>query len=483
MSLSTYRYTLTKGVQKVKTRTALVLTATALAVGGGGGLSLAIFGTTHADTLSNINFESPAYTTGNINGQQGWSKTGPYDAEVVNNTAYGFSGLGSQSLRISNAVTSGAFGDQTFSPALSQPAGEANAFDKDGNPVAAPQPHFEAQFDVASTTKADQGMATSVSPDNGSGARMSYVRLEDQADGIHVFFDDATDPSHVVNADQFNEYDIATLSYGSVHTVKFAMDFKNGPDNDVVKVYLDGHLAKVGTSWEDYYLYDTESNPTSNTNSRAVTSLLFREGGAVNAVPANAGKGYLFDNVSLMSGPTPVTTNVPTSKDQCMNNGWKSFGTTFKNQGDCVSFVASKGKNQPTNPPAPQVLGRTATGNLTLSPAQTLNFNVSDTGPSLGDVGTVSYANNDPNALGLHYTVPTTCVNVFGNTAYFAYQIPANAPVAANVWVIWKVVDNGTSDSAGFTVAADQASANAACESGTAPVNNYAILTGDVVVL
>jgi hypothetical protein len=37
---------------------------------------------------------------------------------------------------------------------------------------------------------------------------------------------------------------------------------------------------------------------------------------------------------------------LPTSKDQCKNGGWRTFGV-FKNQGDCVSFVATKGKNQP----------------------------------------------------------------------------------------------------------------------------------------
>ena len=41
---------------------------------------------------------------------------------------------------------------------------------------------------------------------------------------------------------------------------------------------------------------------------------------------------------------------LPTSKAQCMNGGWKNFGTTFKNQGDCVSFVASGGKNPPSGP-------------------------------------------------------------------------------------------------------------------------------------
>ena len=31
----------------------------------------------------------------------------------------------------------------------------------------------------------------------------------------------------------------------------------------------------------------------------------------------------------------------------CKNGGWKSFGV-FKNQGDCVSFIATRGKNTPS---------------------------------------------------------------------------------------------------------------------------------------
>ena len=38
----------------------------------------------------------------------------------------------------------------------------------------------------------------------------------------------------------------------------------------------------------------------------------------------------------------------PTDKAQCKHGGWKSFGTMFKNQGDCVSFVATGGKNPPS---------------------------------------------------------------------------------------------------------------------------------------
>ena len=37
----------------------------------------------------------------------------------------------------------------------------------------------------------------------------------------------------------------------------------------------------------------------------------------------------------------------PTSKAQCKHGGWKNF-PQFKNQGDCVSFVATDSKNPPS---------------------------------------------------------------------------------------------------------------------------------------
>ena len=36
---------------------------------------------------------------------------------------------------------------------------------------------------------------------------------------------------------------------------------------------------------------------------------------------------------------------LPTSRSQCKKGAWKNFGTTFKNQGQCVSFVATGGKH------------------------------------------------------------------------------------------------------------------------------------------
>jgi hypothetical protein len=55
--------------------------------------------------------------------------------------------------------------------------------------------------------------------------------------------------------------------------------------------------------------------------------------------------GQLAGDIVVIDAPA-----LPTSKDQCKNGGWQSFGI-FKNQGDCVSFVATGGKNLPANTP------------------------------------------------------------------------------------------------------------------------------------
>lgn len=55
-----------------------------------------------------------------------------------------------------------------------------------------------------------------------------------------------------------------------------------------------------------------------------------------------------IDNISVNSDEVGSPTS-PSSKDDCKNGGWQNFvSPTFKNQGDCVSFFATKGKNQPS---------------------------------------------------------------------------------------------------------------------------------------
>jgi hypothetical protein len=232
-------------------------------------------------------------------------------------------GFGSQALRLSDAVTSGSFGDQTFSPPLASPAGEA-----------ASKSHFDASFSIGTTLATEQlDLHMSVSPDSGDGSRMSYLRFEDRTNGVHVFFDDVTNPGGLGTVSSFNETDIATLGRTTAHSIRFAIDFKAGPGNDVVKIYVDGALKITGTTWEDYYRYDPEQIGNGN-KVPTVKKVLFRESG--NPSPGNAGNGFLVDGLSLASSV------LPTSKDQCKNGGWQTFNDpTFKNQGECVATATA----------------------------------------------------------------------------------------------------------------------------------------------
>src|SRR4051812_40191019 len=50
--------------------------------------SLAVAAVASADKVGSIDFEAPAYHTGNIDGQQGWQKSGAYDVAVASVANY-----------------------------------------------------------------------------------------------------------------------------------------------------------------------------------------------------------------------------------------------------------------------------------------------------------------------------------------------------------------------------------------------------------
>jgi hypothetical protein len=282
--------------------------------------ALLLIAIAHADTIS-VNFES--YSTGIVNGQDGWVATGSagsgcalYDVAVVTNT-YGYATFGTKSLRISDAVTSGCFGDQTFSKPVVNEAGEASAANN-GYSGGVRQPYFEAQWDFASTVPGSEqtGLQIVASPDRGDGARMSWIQMADTPTGLEVNFYDYQDvapfgtfigdPNGCGTGDNFVESNVVSgLSRTVPHTIKVTVQFVPGPANDIAKVYVDGVLKHTGGSWEDYFRY-CEGNPT-----RTVDSLLFRGGGT--AHPGNAGKGFLIDNMTLTSGPVPAPTANPSA--------------------------------------------------------------------------------------------------------------------------------------------------------------------------
>jgi hypothetical protein len=162
---------------------------------------------------------------------------------------------------------------------------------------------------------------------------MSWVQMADTPSGLEVNFNDYQSGAAQVGCTPGNNFVLTNVASGLdrtvPHNIKVTMQFVDGPDNDVVKVYVDGVLKHTGTSWEGYF-NECESNPT-----RTVDSILFRVGGT--AASATLGNGFLIDNLSLS------TASVPASADQCKKNGWQTLtkpdGTLFKNQGDCIQYV------------------------------------------------------------------------------------------------------------------------------------------------
>ena len=204
------------------------------------------------------------------------------------------------------------------------------------------------------------------------------------------------------------------------------MDFYDGIANDVVRVYVNGALRHVGTSWEDYFR-DCESNPT-----RTVDSILFRTAGA--AAPATAGNGFLIDNLSLND-------NLGTSSTVLISNV-NSQGWAFFNEG-------AVGSGSFVNGPAPAPLG-VGSAQLVIDSNGRHNIGrVGNFGQRLDQITQLSYSShqvsgNPAAAISLQLQVDydvTDANNAFqGRLVFEPYQTPGNA-VQQNTWQSWSAIN------------------------------------------
>ena len=153
---------------------------------------------------------------------------------------------------------------------------------------------------------------------------MSYVRFQDEANGIGVYVvDNPTDANQ-------RSTKWARFSYDAAHTVTFKMQLVDGTNadgsaNDIVRVIVDGH--DVGeethtcfTSWEQWFRHG-ESREPPVTNSLIIMA-------RSNSAPSVAGNGYLFDDVSYETrdtgGPAPTRCGTPLTGAFCSPGYWKN---------------------------------------------------------------------------------------------------------------------------------------------------------------
>ncbi len=259
------------------------------------GIVIAMAGTMYATQVLFTDFEG-FMTNASIDRQNGWSATNPaWDQKIVS-----FSG--NTVWRVSNAVTSGSFGDMPFAPRLGGTPLDTTTNPTNGSPGAfagesstgTSLKHFQAGFSFRSATGTSQpGARITVSADDGEGGRQSFIALEDTGTAIQVTTFDVDS-----NGNFIGPIIIASgLSYSSWHTTRVEIEFEDGPNNDVVMYFVDGRLVHTGPSWEQFYRnFQSALHPLGV----PVQTLLFRLSG--NACALCMGGGYFIDNVALSVG-------------------------------------------------------------------------------------------------------------------------------------------------------------------------------------
>lgn len=248
----------------------------------------------HAQSSTDFTGFTPGIS---VHNQGGWSASNPaWDEEIVD--------LGGNLVwRVSNAVTSGSFGDMPIAP---RPGGVVS--DTVNNPSNSFPQHFAGESSTgashraysssfkfrSATGGAQPGLFVSVSPDNGIGGRNSYVGLSDNGTtGIDVIAYDVDSGGNFVGPTT-----VATLDYTSWHTIRMEIEFVDGIDNDIARLYVNEALVFTGKSWEQFY---RAFQPALHPLGVPVQTLLWRLGGA--AAPAVLGGGYYFDDVEVAMLP------------------------------------------------------------------------------------------------------------------------------------------------------------------------------------
>jgi uncharacterized repeat protein (TIGR01451 family) len=297
---------------------------------------LVVCGIAAADTVISA-FEPPTFHPGTVDGQDGWKSAVPgdipslpfgYDQEVVTNA--GAPGtFGTQSLRMSNAWNPAPdtfppeYHYQTYSKPTTVPAGESLA-----------NTEYTAQFSFISVhpDREQPGLRMDVSPDMGEGGRMSFIGLTDTEDGIDINFFDTPEADG-----KFKNYDLGTVPRNVVHTIRFWMKLNSGPDNDLVRIFIDGKdVGQCFTTWENFYRAIERPVPISD-------RLLFRSPNRDGNHPSLLRGGYLFDTVTTTTanGPGPPGCDLPVEKDAdegtVTAGGLAGYRITVRNRGRAVA--------------------------------------------------------------------------------------------------------------------------------------------------
>jgi hypothetical protein len=127
----------------------------------------------------------------------------------------------------------------------------------------------------------------------------------------------------------------------------------------------------------------------------------------------------------------------PATAEQCKDGGWRTFGV-FRNQGDCVGFVTTRGKNEagrnvpePPGSSNPNREDSVTSGGTTNCLGGTFEVDARSGAGSEHPTGHVT--------CGTFFSGPVTCLNVTGNVALLNITTTDFGPLAL------RITDNGAS--------------------------------------
>jgi hypothetical protein len=437
MRLKYQSYTLAKGAQKLKTEVAIILTALGLIIGSGAGLSLALFGSTQADAPTVIYNNIPNPLPGNLVSEA-------YEATSTSEYGGQVSFAGNARLNPNVTVIMSSWGCETGNWT-------------DGSCVTTPGSTFSEPITLNIYTV---GTANSLGAKIGSVTKTFDIPYRPSADNTKCTGD---------SLGAWYDANDNACYHGLATPVSFNLSGSMLPSSAIVTV-------AYNTSDYGYLPY----------------------GDATACHATSAGCGYDSLNVGVVNS-SPTTGSDPVVNGDYLNSTWSGAYCDNGSGGTGslrFDFSAASVAPDPVCPyqPAIEVTAQhnngpvgSVTGGLTLAgPHQQISIAAFDFGAnSSKDFGTVEYQNFDYPG-GLHYVATIKCVTVSGNNATFMFQIPPGHPGLSGLYVVASVHDGGSPaksrDTYGHTATASLTQATNWCENANAPVTNYAITGGNVLV-
>jgi hypothetical protein len=203
------------------------------------------------------------------------------------------------------------------------------------------QPGGSGSWFVYSGTSSPFGFPIAAPPEGTFGAT-----TDQGGPGSHVLYQDVALEagfSHVLS------FDLYYMNQAGVFATPSTLDFNVFPNQqyriDVLRAGADPFSVAAGDVLATVF-QTRAGDPSTLAPTRVTFDLSPFAGTTVRLRFAEVDNQLFFeasvDNVAIQS-----VRLLPTSKDQCKKGGWRTFGSVFKNQGDCVSFVATKGRNAP----------------------------------------------------------------------------------------------------------------------------------------